>query len=128
MTAFDQGTQSDVAVFDFSKALDVVPHRRLLGKLKYYVITGPTLDWISEFLSGRTQCVVVDGAESSWIPVTSGVPQGTAVGHLLFRLCIDDLPDSVSSSVHLFADDCLLYRRISSVNDQLELQNDLTRL
>ena len=124
MTAFDREIQTDVAVLDFSKAFDVVPHRRLLGKLKHYGITGPTLNWISEFLSGRTQCVVVDGAESSWIPVTSGVPQGTVLGALLFLLYINDLPDCVSSSVRLFADDCLLYRRVTSVDDQLELQND----
>ena len=110
MTAFDRGIQTDVAVLDFSKAFDVVPHRRLLGKVKHYGITGQTLNWISEFLSGRTQCVVVDGAESCWIPVTSGVPQGTVLGPLLFLLYINDLPDCVSSSVRLFADDCLLYR------------------
>ena len=76
MTAFDQGIQTDVAVVDFSKAFDLVPHHQLPGKLKHYGITGPTLNWISEFLSGRNQWVVVDGAEPSWIPVTPGVPQG----------------------------------------------------
>ena len=128
MTAFVRGIQTDVAVLDFSKAIDVVPLHRLLGKLKHYGITGPTLNWISEFLSGRTQCVVVDGAESRWIPVTSGVPQGTVLAPLLFLLYNNDLPDRVSSSVRLFADDCLLYRRVTSVDDQLELQNDLYRL
>ena len=76
MTAFDRGIQTYVTVLDFSKAFDVVPHRRLLEKLRHYGITGPTLNLISEFLSGRTQCVVEGGAESSWIPITSGVPRG----------------------------------------------------
>ena len=57
MTSFDRGIQTDFVVLDFSKAFDVVPHRRPLGKRKHYGITGPTLNWISEFLSGRTQCV-----------------------------------------------------------------------
>ena len=68
MTAFDRGIQTDVTVLDFSKTFDVVPHHRLLGKLKHYGITGPTLNWISEFLSGRTQCVVVDGAKPCSYP------------------------------------------------------------
>ena len=128
MTAFHRGIQTDVSVIDFSKAFHMVPHRRPLGKLKHCGITGPTLNWISEFLSGRTQCVIGAGAESSWISVTSGMPQGTVLGNLSFLLYINDLPDCVSSSVWLFADDCLLYRRVTSVDDQLELQNDLTRL
>ena len=60
----------------FSKALNVVPHQRLLGKLRQYGINGHILKWISEFLSGRTLCVVVDGAASSWSAVESGCRRG----------------------------------------------------
>ena len=120
--------QIDVAVLDFSKAFDVVPRQRLLGKLQHYGINGHILKWISEFLSGRTQCVVVDGAASSWSAVESGVPQGTVLGPLLFLLYINDLPDCVESQVRLFADDCLLYRTIEGIPDQLALQSDLTKL
>ena len=76
-------------------------HQRLLGKLQHYGINGHILKWISEFLSGRTQCVVVHGAASSWSAVESGVLQGTVLGPLLFLLYINDLPDCVESQAVL---------------------------
>ena len=112
-------------MLDFSKAFDVVPHRRLLSKLRHYGINGVAHDWIEDFLTGRTQQVVVDGFASDWSSVGSGVPQGTVLGPLLFLVHINDLPDCVSSRVRLFADDCLVYREISSRDDQLTLQRDL---
>ena len=69
--------------------------------------------------------VVVDGESSS---EASGVPQGTVLGPLLFLVHMNDLPECVSSSVRLFADDCLLYRVIKSIKDQEELQKDLKSL
>ena len=128
MSIFDSKCQVDVAVLDFSKAFDVVPHQRLLGKIKHYGISGTTLAWISDFLNGRTQRVVVDGSYSEWSTVHSGVPQGTVLGPLLFLLYINDLPDCINSRVRLFADDCLVYRKISSFEDQLALQRDLDAL
>ena len=90
-------------------------------KLHHYGIDGPIWHWIRDFLTARTQCVVVDGECSSWTEVDSGVPQGTILGPLLFLLHINDLPNCVSSQVCLFADDCLVYRTINSVQDQLQL-------
>ena len=124
----DKKVQVDMAILDFSKAFDTVPHDRLLGKLEHYGITGPILTWISGFLKLREQRVVVGGAASSTANVDSGVPQGTVLGPLLFLLHINDLPLEVESQVRLFADDCLLYRPIRSVEDQLVLQRDLDRL
>ena len=128
MSFFDRKKQVDVAVQDFSKAFDVVPHHRLLGKLRHCGINGRPLEWIVDFLNGRMQCVVVDGAYSRWSPVHSKIPQGTILGPLLFLIYINDLPDSVSSTVRLFADDCLVYREIGSIDDQLALQRDLDSL
>lgn len=128
MSIFDRKRQIDVAVLDFSKAFDVVPHQRLLGKLQHCGIDGRPLEWIADFLSGRTQRVVVDGSYSGWSPVRSGVPQGTVLGPLLFLVYINDLPDCIESRVRLFADDCLVYREINSVDDQLALQRDLDSL
>ena len=126
----DQGHQVDVAILDFSKAFDTVPHKRLMGKLEHYGINGNVHRWIQNFLSGRRQSVVVDGVRSEEKDVLSGVPQGTVLGPLLFLLHINDLPASVDPDTRcrLFADDCLLYRKVESIQDQLKLQEDLRRL
>ena len=86
MSIFDSKCQVVIAVLDFSKAFDVVPHQRLLGKIKHYGISGTTLSWISDFLSRRTQQVVVDGSYSEWSTVHSRLPKGTVQGPLLFLL------------------------------------------
>ena len=132
----DNREDVDIAILDFSKAFDVVPHERLLRKLRLYGIEGRTLQWISSFLQGRTQSVLVDGIRShqgnrtTGDDVVSGVPQGTVMGPLLFLLYINDLPSvlSPSTSCRLFADDCLIYRSISSLSDQSALQEDLEAL
>lgn len=71
--------QTDVIVMDFAKAFDKVPHKRLLYKLKYYGADTNTLNWIEDFLTLRTQTVILDGEKSEKIHVTSGVPQGTVL-------------------------------------------------
>ena len=117
-----------MAILDFTIAFDKVPHKRLIHKLNYYGISGPIATWIETFLIGRTQQVVVNGATSSSTVVTSGVPQGTVLGPLLFLLYINDLPNNLSTSVRLFADDCILYTPIRTQNDSSLLQNDLLKL
>ena len=125
---YEDKIKTDLIVLDFSKAFDVVPHQRLLHKLDHYGIRGHTLYWIQNFLTSRTQKVVVDGSFSDTAHVGSGVPQGTVLGPILFLCYINDLPSSVSSDVQLFADDCLLYRPIKSKDDQKKLQEDLAKL
>ena len=120
--------QIDAVLLDFSKAFDKVSHRRLAIKLNHYGVRGNTLAWIQDFLSCRTQQVVVDGEKSAPAPVTSGVPQGTVLGPLLFLVYINDLPSRVNSTARLFADDCLLYRVIKSTDDHQILQQDLDHL
>ena len=77
---------------------------------------------------GRTQRVVVDGEASAWVPVESGVPQGTVLGPQLFLAFINNLPKAVSSRVRLFADDCVLYRKVETNADCHALQEDLRSL
>ena len=125
----DSGVQTDVIILDFSKAFDKVPHDKLLYKLDAYGIRGPLHTWIKHFLTKRNMRVIVEGVESSETTVDSGVPQGTVLGPLLFLCHINDLPERTRSAiVRLFADDCLLYRTIRDLNDQLALQEDLRQL
>ena len=84
-------------------------HLKLLFKLSQHRVKGNTLNWIRAFLFGRTQAVVLEGERSSEVPVTSGVPQGSVLGPLLFLLYINDLPQNIQSQVRLFADDTAVY-------------------
>lgn len=126
--ALDGGKQVDCILLDFAKAFDKVSHKSLLAKLDNYGVNGSTLQWIEDFLKDRTQVVVVDGVESGVAEVTSGVPQGTVLGPVLFLVYINDLPEGLSCTPRLFADDCLLYRIIDSEEDADLLQGDLLRL
>ena len=118
----------DSIYLDFQKAFDTVPHRRLIGKLEAYGIVGPILDWIKDYLSGRTHLVIVNGTKSKEAPVISGIPQGTVLGPLLFVLYINDLLDNVTSHGFLYADDTKIFRQISTQKDSEKLQNDIENL
>ena len=114
----------DAILLDFSKAFDKVSHQRLTIQLDNYGIRGNLLQWIKSFHANRTQQVLVEGHTSSHVPVTSGVPQGTVLGPLLFLIHINDLRHKVSATSRLFANDSLLYRRIKSPEDARILQKD----
>ena len=84
--------------------------------------------WLSEFLQGRLQRVVLNQASSDWTAVTSGVPQGSVLGLLLFLLYVNDIPDLVQSNLKMFADDIKIYRAIYNISDGTLLQQDLDKL
>ena len=89
-------------------------------------IRGNLLSWLGHFLTKHSQRVVINGTFSGWLPVLSGVPQGSVLGPLLFLLYVDDIYPCVShSSVQMFADDIALYREIILPSDQELLQDDL---
>ena len=115
--AYNSGYNTDIIYFDFSKAFDTVPHLRLLHKLEVYGIQDKLLMWFKIFLVGRQQCVVLNNIQSSWSTVTSGVPQGSVLGPLLFTIFVNNIPHIVRSDVYLFADDNKLSQTIKSSDD-----------
>ena len=127
-SAIDKGYCVDIIYLDLKKAFDKVPHKRLLNKLKSYGITGPTHTWITDFLTGRSQKVVINGNSSTNASVKSGVPQGSVLGPCLFSIFVNDMPDIVVSNLRLFADDGKLYRVIHTRHDCETLQSDLDAL
>lgn len=124
----DHSENVDTVFLDFKKAFDTVPHQRLLLKLKGYKIEGKVIDWIESFLKDRTQRVVVNGEQSEWSNVASGIPQGSVLGPVLFLIYINDLPDTVNNIVKLFADDTKIFGKSNSEEDVISLQNDLDKL
>ena len=113
---------------DFSKAFDKVSHCPLVHKLDHYGIRGKTNTWIQNFLSDRSQAVVVDGEKSSYIDVDSGLPQGSVLGPSLLLFYINDIPCSLKSTVRLFADDTIAYLALTSEADAVDLQSNLNKL
>ena len=124
----DQGGTLDAIYCDFMKAFDKVPHQRLIYKISKYGITGNVLGWIESFLSNRTQWVQINNTKSSSSPVTSGIPQGSVLGPILFVLYINDLPEVIDKDSFLFADDTKLFREIKTHADKIQLQKDLQNL
>ena len=115
----DKKGQVDTFTLDFEKAFDTPPHELLTNKFFSYGTSGKTLKC---FLCFRRQRVVVNGVKSDWAPVVSGVPRGTVLGSLLFSLCINDMSVGIDSQIRLFADGCVCYREIKTVEDTLKLQ------
>jgi hypothetical protein len=125
----DNSGQVDVLYLDFCKAFDKVHHSLLLKKLSWYGIGGNMMQWFSSYLSNRYQRVVVKGSHSGWLPVTSGVPQGSILGPLLFILYINDIPSCLKySKITCFADDTKLYTSVNNIDDCHKLQVDLCAL
>ena len=120
---YDQNRQVDTVILDFSKAFDTILHKKLLRKLEIYGIRGRIHDCISNFLTQRSMCVVVEDEKSRQVNLGLGVPQGTVLGPILFLCHINDLPDRVSSHICLFADECLVYRAINSADHQQDPGN-----
>ena len=124
----DEGTPVDVIYLDFAKAFDKVPRVRLIRKLEAHGISGKVSEWINHWLSNRKQCVSLNGSQSNWKDVLSGVPQGSVLGPLLFLIFINDIDNEVSCKITKFADDTKVCRKIESDTDADSLNQDLKKL
>ena len=121
----EKGEPVDILYLDLAKAFNTVPPRKLLHKVKAHGIDGKILKWIEAFLVGRQQRVIVGDRLSGWMPVPSGVPQGSVLAPLLFLMYINDLPSVLKGGVKIFADDSKIYRPVRHPQDAAALQEDL---
>ena len=130
LKTMESGAQLDVIYTDFKKAFDRVKHSVLLNKLERIGITSTLLNWIRTYLTGRSQFVKLSGWTSRTFKVTSGVPQGSHLGPLLFILFINDVTKvfKTCSTHSLYADDLKICRVVKTLRDTLNLQRDLESL
>ena len=127
----DAGDPVDVVYLDFSKAFDKISHQKLCSKLKAHGINGNVLNWIKDWLTNRKQWVTVNGFLSDEAAVSSGVPQGSVLGPILFIIYINDIDEAVTNLIEMlrkFADDTKIAKRIKSDNDKVLLQKCLDNL
>ena len=124
MTSQNYGEATDVIYLDYAKAFNSVIHSKLLHKLYAYGIRNDLLKWFENFLSSRTQAVTNNGVLFDFLPVTSGVIQGSVCGPQLFKLYVNDLPEVIPPAVkaYLFADNTKLTKIIRTIADCLVLQ------
>ena len=129
MHMLEDGGSVDIVYLDFSNAFDKADHGILLHILKALEITGHLGIWLFNFLTRRSHFVKLPGAISGDSPVLSGVPQGTVLGPLFFRIILADINKDISeSNLISLADDTGIYTKIYDVPDCNTLQQDLNHV
>lgn len=121
----DDGSQVDIIYTDFSKAFDKLNHSILLQKLHTFGFSPDLINYFSSYLNNRTQYVLYCGHKSVEVLPTSGVPQGSNLGPLLFIMFINDIVTDITLNCLLYADDLKIFCRITSIEDCLIMQHTL---
>ena len=120
--SFSNKRSVNVAYIDFCRAFDTISHPKIIHKLSAYGIDGALLSWFIDFLSNRTQTVKVGSHLSPPVSVTSGVPQGSVIGPIIFLLFINDITDNMNPEINvkLFADDLKVYTELFNSPTQIQ--------
>ena len=119
----DDSRVTAVVYLDLAKAFDTVRHPILIDQLSLMGINGAENDWFVSYLANRKQRVVYDGVLSAVEPITCGVPQGSALGPLLFLIYINSLPECIKyGEINMFADDTALF---FTGKDSIEIERNL---
>ena len=125
---YDEGRCFDVFYLNFSKAFDVICHKRLIVKLKAIGIEGKLIEWITDWLKGRRQRVRVGEEFSEWIEVLSSVLQGSVLSGILFNIFIDDIDKAtIEALIKKFADDTKMAALVENQADAKKMQENLNR-
>ena len=129
--ALDRGEEVHVIYTDFEKAFDRVSHVKLIRKLSMYGVNDNIIEWLKDYLNGRQSSVRVNGCLSDQFDISSGVPQGSVLGPVLFIIYVNDMFRIVKDKkveLVLYADDAKLYKSILSEDDRFMLQSCLNAL
>ena len=124
-TNLDNENSVDIFFFDLAKAFDTVPHERLIEKMVESIGDGYIIRWVADYLNERKQRVVIRGAKSNWLEVSSGVPQGSVIGPLLFLIYVNDMPSGINSTLNMFADDTKMTSVVNSEFEKRGIDKDL---